>query len=401
MKRILGLLLVLILNNPIIHSKQFSLTNTSLASTIIVSGKWEIYDGDEQSIKKYLDSAESLDPIEGIYSVSDKTYNHYGVLTSTKDNWVKLAIIKDLKKPERGLIQIAIESDKKYPKFAITGEFSKLNDYNYSSKQYYLYEKPDNVSFELNPITKTLSCVMSSLLRNTKRSYIKISSSNTGVDDEGNKWSSSGSCFAISTDGYFATNFHVVKKAKKLDITLFQGSEKKTYSAKTILKDVSNDIAIIKIEDSTFKAFDSIPYSLGDVKNVGEKVFTIGYPKFNVMGSNIKYSEGNISAMTGLKDDIRYYQISVPVTHGNSGGPLFTYNGLIVGITSTIYRGDQTENVAYAIKSFYLNGLIRMMSSKEPEVVTNKTNGKEYKEGDVVNLYQKYIGLIKVINEDK
>jgi S1-C subfamily serine protease len=165
------------------------------------------------------------------------------------------------------------------------------------------------------------------------------------------------------------------------------------------LKDESNDIAILKIEDTSFKVFDSIPYVIGEIKNVGEKVFTLGYPKFNDMGSNIKFEEGNINATTGLKDDIRYYQISVPVTHGNSGGPLFTYDGLIVGITSMIYRSDQTENVAYALKSHYLEGLIKMMP-KLPEVIMNKPIGKETNEKEVVRLYQKYIGLVKIVKED-
>jgi S1-C subfamily serine protease len=394
----LSIFLLIIIICSIHHNNGNFFINNSIAGNTSISNKWEIFDGDEKSIKKYLDSAESIDAIEGIYSLSDKHYNKYGALTSKKDNWAKVAIIKDHKNPDRGYIEINLDNDK-VPKYAITAEYSKLNETTYLSKQYSLYSKPENVTFTFNHHTGTLYCETTGFLRSTKRFYLKFSNTNAGKDEEGNKWSAFGTCFAISVDGYFATNYHVIKKAKTINITLLQDNEKKIFKAKMFLKDESNDIAILKIEDTSFKVFDSIPYVIGEIKNVGEKVFTLGYPKFNDMGSNIKFEEGNINATTGLKDDIRYYQISVPVTHGNSGGPLFTYDGLIVGITSMIYRSDQTENVAYALKSHYLEGLIKMMP-KLPEVIMNKPIGKETNEKEVVRLYQKYIGLVKIVKED-
>src|ERR1039458_7138418 len=279
----LSIFLLIIIICSIHHNNGNFFINNSIAGNTSISNKWEIFDGDEKSIKKYLDSAESIDAIEGIYSLSDKHYNKYGALTSKKDNWAKVAIIKDHKNPDRGYIEINLDNDK-VPKYAITAEYSKLNETTYLSKQYSLYSKPENVTFTFNHQTGTLYCETTGFLRSTKRFYLKFSNTNAGKDEEGNKWSAFGTCFAISVDGYFATNYHVINKAKTINITLLQDNEKKIFKAKMFLKDESNDIAILKIEDTSFKVFDSIPYVIGEIKNVGEKVFTLGYPKFNEIG---------------------------------------------------------------------------------------------------------------------
>ena len=57
---------------------------------------------------------------------------------------------------------------------------------------------------------------------------------------------------------------------------------------------------------------------------LGDEVFTTGYPNPTTQGSRIKYTEGSISSTSGLQDDARLYQISVPVQPGNSGGPLIS-----------------------------------------------------------------------------
>ena len=94
------------------------------------------------------------------------------------------------------------------------------------------------------------------------------------------------------------------------------------------------------------------------ISEVGEDVFTIGYPMNSVMGNNYKVTNGIISSLSGMSDDIRYMQISVPLQPGNSGGPLFNKNGNIMGITSAKLNGKaigtSIENVSYAIKAIYL-----------------------------------------------
>jgi V8-like Glu-specific endopeptidase len=70
----------------------------------------------------------------------------------------------------------------------------------------------------------------------------------------------------------------------------------------------------------------------------------------------IKVTDGIISSTTGIGDDEKYYQISVPIQAGNSGGPLFNKDGNIVGITTASLNSKALtiQNVNYALKSFYL-----------------------------------------------
>lgn len=91
-----------------------------------------------------------------------------------------------------------------------------------------------------------------------------------------------------------------------------------------------------------------------------------------------------ISAKSGIGDDVRYYQITIPIQPGNSGGPLFNSQGDIIGITSAKLNGKaigiQIENVNYAIKSAYLINLINMLPNTEKTPNSNKVPLKELKE---------------------
>ena len=128
-------------------------------------------------------------------------------------------------------------------------------------------------------------------------------------------------------------------------------------------------MAIIQIQDSRFNSLPNIPYVFSStIKDVGTQVFALGYPMADVMGSEIKFTDGKISSKTGMQGDITVYQISVPIQPGNSGGPLFDSKGNLVGITSSALNKEyfNSENVNYAIKSTYLKNLIDVMPETIP-----------------------------------
>ena len=95
-------------------------------------------------------------------------------------------------------------------------------------------------------------------------------------------------------------------------------------------------------------------------EETGSEVFALGYPMADVMGTEVKFTDGKISSKSGIQGDVRVYQISVPIQPGNSGGPLFNMEGNVVGITSSGLNRDyfKSENVNYAIKASYLKSLI-------------------------------------------
>lgn len=169
---------------------------------------------------------------------------------------------------------------------------------------------------------------------------------------------SAGSGFFISDNGYFVTNYHVVAGGKVFAVRTVND---KRYSAKLVRIDQANDLAILKLEGefTPLPIDDSLP-----VKR-GAKVVTIGFPHSDIQGVEPKVTEGIVNSLTGARDDPRYFQVSVQIGNGNSGGPLINMNGNVVGIVSAklsannvfAQSGDLVQNVNYAIKSNYLREL--------------------------------------------
>ena len=123
---------------------------------------------------------------------------------------------------------------------------------------------------------------------------------------------------------------------------------------------------------------------------------TLGYPIADVMGDEVKFTDGKISSKTGIQGDVTVYQISVPIQPGNSGGPLFDDKGCLVGITSSGLNRDyfKAENVNYAIKSSYLKALVDAM----PQPVRLQTNADIANKPltEKIKLFQGYMTYIKV-----
>jgi len=194
-----------------------------------------------------------------------------------------------------------------------------------------------------------------------KNLIVKESVSETQLSGLKCDWKGNGSGFFINTTGLIATNYHVIAGANQIEVTFLENGLKKVCKAEVISTDKSNDLAIIKISDPEFNPLKKLPYGFKNkVSDVGSSVFAMGFPMaLNSMGEEVKFSDGKISAKSGFQGDINAYQISVPIQPGNSGGPLFDYDGNIIGVVnSKLTTGD---NVAYAIKGSYLNTLIETL----------------------------------------
>lgn len=203
---------------------------------------------------------------------------------------------------------------------------------------------------------------------------------------------SSGSGFAISSNGIIATNYHVIENAKTITIRGVNGTFDKIYKAKILVIDKNNDLALIKIDDSNFTSLGTIPYIFKkDISNVGENVFALGYPLRAVMGNEIKLTNGIISSKTGFQGDVTSYQVSVPVQPGNSGGPLFDSNGNVIGIINA--KLIIAENAAYAVKISYLMNLIELLNNPPKLPTYNSLKGKSLAEQ--VKLIKKFVYIIE------
>lgn len=229
---------------------------------------------------------------------------------------------------------------------------------------------------------------------------VSNSSKNTPVISDEERWDGNGTGFFVDKRGYIATNNHVVNDAKYIQVNMIRNGLLCKYKAEIVQTDAHNDLAILRISDSSFIPFESISYNFSTlVKDVGTSVFALGYPMANLMGQEVKFTDGKISAKTGIMGDATVYQISVPIQPGNSGGPLFDYDGNLIGITSSALNRDlQTENVNYAIKSSYLNALIDVLPIKlnlpHDSLIRNKSLTEKIK------VLDDYVALILVRFKD-
>lgn len=165
--------------------------------------------------------------------------------------------------------------------------------------------------------------------------------------------------------GYVVTNHHVIAGRQSITVVTPGG---KTMKAKVAVDDPRNDLVLLKVGEPQDLP-PSLPIASGPAA-IGERVFTIGYPHPDLMGTSAKLTNGTVSSLLGPDNDPRLYQISVPLQSGNSGGPLLDMDGAVVGIVAAKldaakvfqWTGDIPENVNYAIKVSYLTALLQSVA---------------------------------------
>src|SRR5262249_20723771 len=121
------------------------------------------------------------------------------------------------------------------------------------------------------------------------------------------------------------TNDHVIDGCGKIRVRRGGDLEK---AASIVARDQSNDLALLvsslHVDDAEAAAFRT-----GAPVRAGEAIAVYGFPLAGVLSSNGNVVSGNVTALSGMADDARYFQISAPVQPGNSGGPLLDYSGLV------------------------------------------------------------------------
>ena len=202
-----------------------------------------------------------------------------------------------------------------------------------------------------------------------------------------------GTSFLISANGYLTTSYHVVRES---DSIFVENEAFGNLKAKVVYQDREHDIALLKISNFMLEK-PILPYAISKKEsNLAEDVFTLGYPKEDVV-----FGSGSISAMTGYKGNPIAYQISVPVNPGNSGGPLFNNRGDLVGIIS----GQQTQSsgTAFAIKSTVLIESISAAPDSVKELIrpSRLSSQRIPSRVDQVNEWRKYVFMVRVYKEEQ
>ena len=176
---------------------------------------------------------------------------------------------------------------------------------------------------------------------------INCSATSTNIFGQQTQTASSGSGFIITEDGYVVTNYHVVRGASSVEVTLYNGD---TYDATVIGGDSDYDVAVLKIEATGLQ-----PVTLGESAdvNVGDTVLAIGNPLGELTFS---MSQGIVSscdrAINVDGTPFNMIQVDCSINPGNSGGPLVNLYGEVVGIVSakySTYSSTTVEGLGFAI----------------------------------------------------
>jgi len=185
-----------------------------------------------------------------------------------------------------------------------------------------------------------------------------------------------GTGFIVSEGGYLLTNYHVVEDSNKITVKLPDGA---FANATKIILDKANDLALLKIQSSV--KFKPLLIGASNRSLVGEEVMTYGFPLIQLQGQAPKATFGRINSLSGIQDDIRFMQIDVPIQPGNSGGPLITTQGEVIGITTATLSGLKTlkesgaipQNVNYAVKMEYCLPILNQIGIKPTNSSSERT----------------------------
>lgn len=152
----------------------------------------------------------------------------------------------------------------------------------------------------------------------------------------------SGSGFFIRS-GEVVTNMHVIRGAHRVEIHTLDGKGRTYPVAGALAVDEEADLALLSID---LPAERSRPVAFaGTLPDEGEQVFVIGNP-LRLEGS---VSDGIVSAVREVPDLGRIIQITAPVSHGNSGSPLFNMRGQVIGIVTVKVTNGQNINLALGV----------------------------------------------------
>lgn len=160
-------------------------------------------------------------------------------------------------------------------------------------------------------------------------------------DSESYEAHGAGSGIIVRSDGYIMTNYHVVKSAQEIKVTLTDG---RVYKGSLVGRDTYTDVAMVKVN-----AFDLPVAKLGTSRGVrpGDWAIAIGSP----LGLSHTVTMGIVSAvgrsLADLNNNVDLIQTDAAINPGNSGGPLLNIKGEVVGINMAI-RTD-AQNIGFTI----------------------------------------------------
>jgi hypothetical protein len=206
-----------------------------------------------------------------------------------------------------------------------------------------------------------------------------------------------GSGFWFNTDGYFATNHHVIQGCRTTQVKV----NNELVNSKIISFDKINDLAIGKIDKNVNSVF-----SLSSKPELGEEVMVGGFPLSNVLqNDSIKITRGIVSSLSGSNNNYSMLQIDAPIQPGNSGGPIINSYGEVIGVATSYLRSTKefdTQNVNFGVKVNLLRNMseslgINVSKPEKQKAKNSKQLAKVLEKNTVhvhcTNTYKEWVAL--------
>jgi tetratricopeptide (TPR) repeat protein len=143
--------------------------------------------------------------------------------------------------------------------------------------------------------------------------------------------------------GQVVTNLHVIRGAVRAEIKTLDGKGKVFPVNGTLAVDEEGDLALLSVDMPLASATRSTELAK-DLPDEGESIFVIGNP-LKLEGS---VSDGIVSAVREVPNSYRIIQITAPISHGNSGSPVFNLKGQVLGVVTVKVTNGQNINLAIA-----------------------------------------------------
>ena len=190
-----------------------------------------------------------------------------------------------------------------------------------------------------------------------------------GPGGGGGRQRSLGSGVILNANGYIMTNFHVVDKADRIRVKLFDEPATVLHDAKIVGVDRETDLALIKIDPPKDKPLTAARLGDSDKMTVGDWVLAIGSP-FDLEAT---VTAGIVSAkgrnLPGGRQFQSFIQTDAAINPGNSGGPLVSMNGEVIGINTAIYtQSFGYQGVGFAMPSNVVRDVYEQLRTGDHKV---------------------------------
>ena len=198
-----------------------------------------------------------------------------------------------------------------------------------------------------------------------------------------------GTAFSITKNGFLLTSAHILNEKDKIEVII--PGKNVLIPARLIALDRTADLALLKINNAT------IPLPIIDWTNVssGLDIVALGFPNPQALGDSLKITSGIINSIESNKSTPFLFQFSAQIHPGNSGGPVLSVAGDVVGIVHgylSFTRSNQpSQNVNYAVNS---SRIINFLTKEKIDYMKGSST-LNLRPQEIFSKYEQSIFLVK------